>query len=137
VLTAHLSEQSPLLPLHFPISPKFHIETLVEFPSRSGERGAGEPSSAPPDGLISFLASVSQVRSSNLLLGSGREGGMDAMQTNLELCPSPDGRHGKIWSLAWSPHPCNGAEHMLASCGDNAIVWHYRNSVWSQFMVSN
>jgi WD40 repeat protein len=49
-----------------------------------------------------------------------------------------NGHDGSVWSLSWSSDPCNGAEHMIASSGDDStIVWHCMNSKWEVFKVTS
>ncbi|CAN6360161.1 unnamed protein product [Urochloa humidicola] len=46
------------------------------------------------------------------------------------------GHNDKVWSVSWNPNPCNQAEHMLASAGDDkVIIWHCFDSNWSIFKL--
>jgi len=54
------------------------------------------------------------------------------MSRALEYKDSLNGHKGQVWKLSWNPKPCNGAEHMLASAGDDTlIVWSCTKSRWT------
>ena len=54
------------------------------------------------------------------------------MSRALEYKDSLNGHKGQVWKLSWNPKPCNGAEHMLASAGDDTlIVWSCTKSWWT------
>lgn len=54
------------------------------------------------------------------------------MSRSLEYKDSLNGHKGQVWKLSWNPKLCNGAEHMLASAGDDTlIVWSCTKSRWT------
>ena len=60
------------------------------------------------------------------------------MSRSLEYKDSLNGHKGQVWKLSWNPKPCNRAEHMLASAGDDTlIVWSCTKSRWTSKVMDD